>query len=129
VNGPDESRTGKAEMIDSYRKAPEAIAGLEKRQYAVTQEGATEPALHTTSETRRRRAPALTSSPVNQCSPLHDNTLLLVTLREVTISTASSFARWTSSVLILTNLQQKDLMGLVVEMVLFYQNVFVPCGY
>src|ERR1700689_3600396 len=31
-------------MSDRYRKDPEAIARLDDRQYAVTQEGATEPA-------------------------------------------------------------------------------------
>jgi peptide-methionine (R)-S-oxide reductase len=33
-------------MTDDYHKNPEAIAQLNQRQYAVTQEGATEPAFH-----------------------------------------------------------------------------------
>ena len=32
------------EMAGDYRKNPEAISNLDDRQYAVTQEGATEPA-------------------------------------------------------------------------------------
>ena len=46
LGGPGESSTRKAEMTDDYRKDPEAIAGLGQRQYAVTQEGATEPAFN-----------------------------------------------------------------------------------
>jgi peptide-methionine (R)-S-oxide reductase len=33
-------------MTDDYRKDPEAIAELDERQYAVTQQGDTEPAFH-----------------------------------------------------------------------------------
>jgi peptide-methionine (R)-S-oxide reductase len=44
VGEAGESRERKSDMADEFRKDPEAIAKLDERQYAVTQEGATEPA-------------------------------------------------------------------------------------
>jgi peptide-methionine (R)-S-oxide reductase len=41
---PGEADEGKAEMTGEYRKDTEAISKLDDRQYAVTQEAATEPA-------------------------------------------------------------------------------------
>jgi len=41
----------KDEMTDHYQKDPEAIAQLDDRQYAVTQESATEPAFDKNSGT------------------------------------------------------------------------------
>src|SRR5277367_3799016 len=43
---PSEPGARKAEMTDDYHKSPEAVAQLDDWQYAVTQEGATEPAFH-----------------------------------------------------------------------------------
>ena len=56
-------------MTESYEKDQSALARLTPRQYAVTQEGATEPAFNNEFGTPRRPGSTSTSFPESPSSP------------------------------------------------------------